>query len=266
MSGFSDRLFEASEFLRHQWHAKTRHGVHSPLVYELMDRTLRLNKTFADFERIEAHRQGLLKCHDVLEVQDFGAGSRIFKGERRRVSHIAQTALQKPAIAQTLFKWINRFQLKNRLELGTCLGITTAYLALANQKGSVYTVEGSPALMAQAERTWQALNIPNIYGFTGLFQDQLAQVFERQSTFDFVYLDGDHRKDKVLALWDQLKNRLEPEGWFVLDDIHWSPGMKAAWDHIRADHTVTLSMDFFDVGIVSCDPKRRKEHFQLNLI
>lgn len=266
MSGFTDRFFEASEYVRHQLNARTRHGVHSPLVYELMDRTLRLNKSFVDFGRIEACREDLLKCRDVIEVADYGAGSRVFKGKQRRVSHIAQTALQKPAIAQMLFKWVNRFQSTNILELGTCLGITTAYLALANRKASVFTIEGSPALMARAERTWQSLAIPTIQGFTGLFQDRLPDVLALQPSFDFIYLDGDHRHDKVLALWDQLKDRLEPDGWFVLDDIHWSPGMRSAWDQICADQSVTLSMDFFDVGVVSCDPKRRKEHFRLRLI
>lgn len=266
MSAFRDRIFEASEFIRHELKAKSRHGVHSPLVYELMDRTLRLDKRFLDFERLESWRRQLLQRNESIHVEDYGAGSRVLGQQQRRISQIAKTALQRPAIAQTLFKWVNRFQCARILELGTCLGVTTAYLALANRKSCVYTIEGSEALLHYAREGWRQLAIDHIQSFQGSFQDELPKVLSMQSVFDFIYIDGDHRYDRVMALWHQLKQHLDTQGWLVLDDIHWSPGMRAAWDEICADPMVTLSMDFFDIGIVSVDPTRRKEHFNLKLI
>ena len=40
------------------------------------------------------------------------------------------------------------------LELGTCLGITTAYLG--KHAASVTTIEGNPALAGHAEDIWRA--------------------------------------------------------------------------------------------------------------
>jgi hypothetical protein len=36
----------------------------------------------------------------------------------------------------------------------------------------------------------------------------------------------------------------------VFDDIHWSEGMERAWEEIKRDPAVTLTIDIFFVGLV----------------
>ena len=81
--------------------------------------------------------------HDkrVLQIEDFGAGSRTIKENTRTVATIAKSSLKPPKYSQLLFRIVDHYQPKNILELGTSLGLTTAYLAAAKSDAKVITME-----------------------------------------------------------------------------------------------------------------------------
>jgi hypothetical protein len=47
----------------------------------------------------------------------------------------------------------------------------------------------------------------------------------------------------------------------VFDDIHWSEGMEKAWNEIKSDKDVTITIDFFTVGLVFFNPDFTKQDF-----
>jgi hypothetical protein len=50
----------------------------------------------------------------------------------------------------------------------------------------------------------------------------------------------------------------------IFDDIHWSEGMLRAWETIKKDSAVTLSIDLFFIGIVLFKKDiKEKQHFVL---
>jgi len=50
----------------------------------------------------------------------------------------------------------------------------------------------------------------------------------------------------------------------VFDDIHWSLEMEEAWEQIRQDPGVTLSIDLFFIGLVFFSPSFKvKQHFTI---
>ena len=48
---------------------------------------------------------------------------------------------------------------------------------------------------------------------------------------------------------------------FIFDDINWSEEMKRVWTEIKAHPQVSISMDFFTLGLVSINPDFSKEDF-----
>ena len=241
-------------FLRHQLlRAGTAHGLHSPFVFGLYTTVIRHSGEFRAYPRVEQRRQALLASERVLEVRDFGAGSQVAGagGRRRAVRAIARHAAKPPRLAQLLFRLVNHFRPATILELGTSLGLTTAYLALANSRSQVLTFEGCPNTAAVARETFTELGIRNVRLIEGNLDQTLpAALAGLGQPLDFVFFDGNHRYEPTLRYFEQCLVKAHADSVFVLDDIHWSAEMERAWAAIKSHPAVTVTVDLFYVGLV----------------
>jgi len=241
------------------------HGIHSPFVFEFIASVLNDDGEYYCYQPIEALRTRLQNDQIVLEFEDFGAGSRVHASYKRKVSEIAKSSLKPRKYAQLLFRMINFYQPKNVLELGTSLGITTTYLASANNNVSVITMEGAKAVAAVARNNFKALRLDNIKIIEGNFDVTLKNVLQKQLTkVDFAFIDGNHRKDPTIKYFEQLLPHTNEYSILIFDDIHWSKEMEAAWEYIKAHEAVTLSIDLFFIGIVFFRKEQKvKQHFTI---
>lgn len=258
-------LFEARAYLRHLISAKGPHGVHSPMVFDLITKILIQDKSFYVFEAIERVREDLLRDERMIHVQDFGAGSRKMKGDQRSVAHIAKFALQPASHAQALFRLIDYVRPENILELGTSLGITSAYLASVAAKTKVWTLEGAPEIARIAKEVFDVLNLGNVKVIQGNFDDQLNMVLQEMGNVDVAVMDGNHRYDPTIRYFNEISPFLHDDSVVILDDIHWSAEMERAWNEISRNPKVTLSLDFFHFGVLFFRKGRVIEHFRLKL-
>lgn len=238
------------------------HGVHSPFVFELITQVFNNRTGDPAFEQIESIRTALLSSGEVLQVEDFGAGSATGLRKQRTVQQIAATSLKKPKYARLLYRLVEHFRPATVLELGTSLGTTTMYLAKAQEERKVVTMEGSSAIAELAQRNFDQLGLNNVVLIRGNFDETLASVIQAHSQIDFVYIDGNHRKEPTLRYFKQLLELSSEASVFVFDDIHWSPEMEDAWETIKAYPSVTLTIDLFFIGLVFFRPQQlQKEHF-----
>ena len=136
------------------------------------------------------------------------------------------------------------------MELGTSLGITTAYLASANTNAKVTTFEGSASIAQIARQNHGSLGLANISLLEGNFDDQLPKWLAHNKKVDFAFIDGNHAYKPTIAYFEALLGIVEDHSILVFDDIHWSKEMEAAWAQISAHPRVTLSIDLFFIGIV----------------
>jgi len=51
---------------------------------------------------------------------------------------------------------------------------------------------------------------------------------------------------------------------FVFDDIHWSAGMESAWEIIKKDNRVSITIDLFWFGLVFFRGGIEKQDFVLH--
>jgi predicted O-methyltransferase YrrM len=259
----SNRWHEAKAWLKHFVQAKGPHGVHSPFVYHLITRVLRNKEKSPIYSSIERERKRLQKIKASIEVQDFGAGSRNQNGSQRVVGEIARTALQPRKHAHALSLLARHANATSILELGTSLGITTAHLQAALPNATVHTIEGSASIAAIAAEVWTNVSLHTIQHTTGSFDTVLDDVLARMKSVDFVIIDGDHRGEACLAYLNQILPYTSENTVIVIDDIYWSPSMTSAWEQCVSDTRFTLSLDFFDFGVLYRTNGRVKEHFRL---
>lgn len=257
-------MFELLAYLKYRLRAGTAHGLHSPFVYGLYTTVICHDGTFAAFAPIEARRQALLSNPDSITVTDLGAGSHTGAGQVRRVAAIARTAAKPPHLAQLLFRLVNHFRPATVLELGTSLGLTTAYLAAADSRHRVVTFEGCPNVATMARDTFAALHLANVELVEGNLDATLGPTLAALGApVDFVFFDGNHRREPTLRYFEQCLANTHEDSVFVFDDIHWSAEMEQAWDAIRAHPAVTVTIDLFHIGLVFFRKKQPRQDFWL---
>ncbi|MFD1871624.1 O-methyltransferase [Hymenobacter bucti] len=253
-------------YLRYWLRSGNAHGLHSPFIYGLYTTVIRHNGKFKAFGPIEARRRELLKSTQRIAVTDFGAGSQVAGGggQQRRLSDIARHAAKPSRLAQLLFRLVNHFQPATILELGTSLGLTTAYLAAADSRSKVITFEGCPNTAAVARETFAKLHLGNVELVTGNLDQTLpATLAGLTRPVDFVFFDGNHRYEPTLRYFEQCLCKAHDNSVFVLDDIHWSAEMEQAWEAIKAHPAVTVTVDLFYVGLVFFRKKQPRQNFWL---
>lgn len=256
-------LHEFKHFLLHKCLAINRHGLHSPFVYDLNTKILNRKKNFVCFDSLEENRKSLLANQTVIEVEDLGAGSRMNKANKRSIQSIAKNALAPASQAQAIFKLIEHFKPKNILELGTSLGLTTCYMAEANKKSVVYTIEGSEAIANKAQLLFDARQLQNIKSIVGNFDEVLPSLLNEINTIDLAYLDGNHRYDATMRYVDLIVKKCNQDSILILDDIYWSKEMTKAWSELKSDKRFSISLDYYHFGVLFLQKRMTKEDFKL---
>lgn len=253
----------ARSYWRHLRKAGNRHDVHSPFVYDLVDKALRPRTPSATYADIEALRKELLRSTDILNVTDLGAGSRKDNNRRRAVRSIARSALKPRRQAEQLARIAAYFNPATILELGTSLGITTLYLARASDHAQVHTIEGCPETAAVAARNFERLKAGNIIPYTGSFTDRLPSVLDSMGRLDLAFIDGHHSSGPTMAYFEQCLAHSHNDTVFIFDDIHWSADMELAWRSIQGHPRVTVTIDLFHYGLAFLRREQQREHFRL---
>jgi len=226
------------------------HGTHSPFVFDFIINALNDSTVYSDYGRIEEKRTAMLLDKRKLAITDFGAGSSKSSGNQRSIASIASSAVKPKKYGQLLYRMVKKYQPATILELGTSLGITSSYLALGNPQAKMITLEGSNEIAAVAKNNFKELGLERIELVQGDFQQTLPGVLSSLSSIDFVFVDGNHRKEPTLNYFNQLLLKIRPETILVFDDIHWSREMEEAWELIKSHPSVKCAIDLFFIGVI----------------
>lgn len=226
------------------------HGTHSPFVFHFISKVLNDKVHYPAYDKVEKLKQQLLKDKTVLTIEDPGAGSGFTRSKQRTISSIARNAAKSKKYGRLLFRIAREYQPETILELGTSLGISSAYLSLANPDAKLITIEGAPSIAAQAAKNFKTLALPNCSLIEGNFDTVLQGVIDGMDPIGLAFIDGNHRQESVERYFQQLQKKINSDSILIFDDIHWSREMEHAWEYIRSYPGVTCSIDLFFFGIV----------------
>jgi predicted O-methyltransferase YrrM len=226
------------------------HGIHSPFVFDLVSRVFR-NKTDHNIVcTIEKIRNEMLRDFRSVTVKDLGAGSERLKSNERKVSEIARYSLVPEKYGVLLSNMAAVFGKSYILELGTSLGISTMYMASASLSAKVTTIEGSPATAEIAKEYFMKAKLKNIEVVTGSFHEVLPAILNSTYRPGLVFIDGDHRKESLKKYFSQIAELSDDNTVVIIDDIYNSVEMEEAWNEIKRDEKVSVTVDIFRMGVV----------------
>lgn len=255
-----------SAYLRYLARARDEHSLHSPFLFSLYTTVVRAdNRREPAFRPIRAWGHQLRTNRHTIQVTDYGAGSRINASGRRKISDIARNSQKQARFGRLLFRLIGRFSAKTIIDLGTSLGLTTAYMAEAARpfNGHVWTFEGCPQTATVAHQTFSALGQANVTIVMGNIDETLAPALASLPPVDLVFFDANHRYEPTLRYFEICLSRAHNDTVFVFDDIHWSAGMEQAWAELKAHPAVCVTVDLFWIGLVFIRREQPKQDFVL---
>jgi predicted O-methyltransferase YrrM len=238
------------------------HSLHSPFFYQFYLNLIKSKSFSQHWKKIEKKRKELLKDESKIEIYDLGAGSKVENSPTRKVKSIARYSLSSPKFSQFLFRLIQYFKFENIIELGTSLGISTAYMGKANPDASIFTFEADQNALNIAK---QINNKSKIKFHEGDIANLLPDILKKSNkNIDLVYADANHTFDASISYYNMILPYLTNQSIYIMDDIHWSAEMKRAWEELKLKKEVTSSIDLFDAGILFFNPDFQKQHYILD--
>lgn len=212
-------------------------------------------------QQIEDRRRFLLSNDEMIQVLDYGAGSKHHprsEAEMRQGQYktVPISKMCRSSIArwwgQFLLKLLRQFQPNISIELGACLGISAAYQTAAlhlNQQGTLLSLEGSSVNADIARETLQGLNLENATVLTGAFHETYQRSLLSQGAVDFLFNDGHHDKNACLGYFHAALPYFSDGAIMICDDIIWSDGMREAWQEISNHPRVSAAINLQKMGV-----------------
>jgi len=227
------------------------HGIHSPFAYSFA-RDILCDKTpYLEYERWHRWYGELRRDQTLLPAATLGAASTTAPGRAfRTVADLASRVAKPPRAGQLLYRLALHNKPAHVLELGTSLGLSTAWFSLANPASRITTIEGNAAIANRASLHFKNWGLSNIDLVNDNFDDCLSSVVDSLPTIDLVFLDGNHQQIPTLRYFEQVLVKKHADTIIIVDDIYWSPGMKAAWQAIKQHPDVRCTIDLFQFGLV----------------
>lgn len=201
-------------------------------------------------KKIETERARLLNQHIPLIDGSLDNGGLYDRG----VTISAACKVSKPPKqCLLLYKLIRVFQPQTVIELGTNVGISSAFQAAAlstNGKGGhLVTLEASPYRLKLARDLHQAVGLNNVSYVEGLFSETLSRTLNDIDPIDCAFIDGHHQYQPTLDYFNAVWKHSNPSSLFIFDDIRWPEGMERAWSEIQQDNRLELAVDLNSMGI-----------------
>jgi len=136
------------------------------------------------------------------------------------------------------------------IELGTGVGVSTAYLAAGVQETPLYTIEGSLEKVKYAREIIRAAGLENVEFICGEIDQELDKVLAFLPDRFLVFMDANHAYEPSVRYLRSMLSLGKSEGVIIIDDIYWSQEMNRAWKEVITWPEVRVSIDLFHMGIL----------------
>jgi predicted O-methyltransferase YrrM len=210
--------------------------------------------------RIETLRAELETSAREIVVDDFGTlppGTRRIPerplGGRtyvRTISGVIQSSPKRDD-GELLMSLVKAYAPDTVVELGTGVGISTAYLAagMVGRDSRIVTLEGSDALVELAQQNLNLLALRNVEVVLGRFQDTLERVMRREVPVDMMFFDGHHEGTATLNYFTRALPYLSARAVLIFRGIMRNEAMQSAWQEIMTHDRVDVAVDMAYTGV-----------------
>ena len=243
--------------------SSNQHGIHSPFVYDLITKCFYDKTPFSAYHNLKALRNELIYNQDLVKVKHYSEASKVFQSNHQKISTIVKGEGSSYKKQKQLYRITNYFKPKNVLELGTSVGLGSAAMAIASNNSIIKTVEVNKNISDIAKKVFKSYQLKNIQIDTSSFKDFFKK--SNYENLDLVYLDGTCDKESTIENFNSLLKYSHNESVFIINNIYWSKEMTEAWNIIKKQKEITVSIDTYYLGFLFFRKEQPKQHFTIRL-
>jgi predicted O-methyltransferase YrrM len=241
------------------------HSLQAPFVFQFYNQALKKAKrNYKEDERIVALRKTLADETKEILPSQMGNVSTLAKSKASWVNQIAKKGITTPANAAVLISIIQNRKCSHILEFGTSLGVNAINMALQPGIEKVITIEGNSDLAQIANSNAAANNCTNLSVISNDIEKAIHELKSNNQKFDLIYLDANHTYKATKRYFELCFSIIMLDSIMIFDDINWSSGMRQAWEEIRQDNRVGLSIENHQFGIIFPHLDISKQHYTLD--
>ena len=243
--------------------SSNQHGIHSPFVYDLITKCFYDKTPFSAYHNLKALRNKLIYNQDLVKIKHYSETSKVFQSNHQKISTIVKGEGSSYKKQKQLYRITNYFKPKNVLELGTSVGLGSAAMAIASNNSIIKTVEVNKNISDIAKKVFKSYQLKNIQIDTSSFKDFFKK--SNYENLDLVYLDGTCDKESTIENFNSLLKYSHNESVFIFNNIYRSKEMTEAWNIIKKQKEITVSIDTFYWGFLFFRKEQPKQHFTIRL-
>ena len=244
-------------------HAKTKHAAHSPFLYNFINAVFGKTTAEDSLQICLQEKMKLFRDNSELKVTDYGTGSKCGSEYMSSVCKQAKRSLKSKSEVQYLYQFASYYKPALIVEMGTSFGISTMAMSMALPNSVILSFEGCPETAQRAKKMFKKRNIHNISIIIGNIDEVFEGALPNEKTFDLAIVDANHTYEHTLKYFFMLKSMRNSKSVIIFDDIHWSKDINNAWNEIKADKDVQLSVETWNYGFVFFNPDLSKQDFIL---
>jgi predicted O-methyltransferase YrrM len=124
------------------------------------------------------------------------------------------------------------------------------YMASACPDAIVYAMENCSFTAEIAKQNFNEAELNNIKIFTGSFDEIIPDITNTGINPGMVFINGNHRRELVVNYFNLIAKISDNKTVIIIDDIYFTREMEEAWNEIKQNEKVSLTVDIFKLGIV----------------
>ncbi len=226
------------------------HGTHSPFVYTFITEVLNDDRFFYAYEDIGVLKKQLLK--DKTRVN--------YKGKETSVGELAKQSLL-DKYNQLLFRIVSYYEPKNIVEIGTSLGLSTAYLASPDASIKVFSTEENVELASIAKQNIEELSLANIQ-IKPSAGNWFSHTQKQEKQYGLIFIN--QTDEDLFQVFLKLSALINENTIVVFREINQDLETSKSWDLIKSSLSTTISIELFQLGLVFFRKEQlKKQHFAI---
>lgn len=255
------RILKYIQHLFYRGHRKG-HGIHSPYVFEFVNGVVFNAKQWQVPEQpLRVHKVMRKDCS--LIPRNEPPGEIANENDTRSISSFIKKASVSFKYGALLYRISRWFEADSVVELGSGLGISTAYLRAGSPKTTFHSVEGGRIRALLAAQVIYRSKLEKVNIHQGDIGEELPGILMDASDRLLAYVDGNHHYKPTLTYLELLVKHAGEEAIIIMDDIYWSKGMQKAWQEVISWPEVQVSIDLFHMGILLINSDLNKANLKI---